>query len=112
MKLRQCKVPFFAFAILLLLFLGFLSNLIWSSQVKRNSVVRAFETMNSNHTKRDVVKELGAPDEIEFCGNSDSTDVIGRECAEQFWYKVFISRWGFTFDNTGKVIHKTHNVSY
>lgn len=110
--MRRSNLSFFVSIVLFAMLSTILLNAIWVGYAKEKRIERVFATVEVGFTKKDVVRELGPPDEIEFCANPDASDSINPECAEKYWYKILISRWGFTFDRDGAVIHKTHNVSY
>lgn len=110
--IKKCKVLIFVSVATVVLLIAFVVNAIWVNYTKQSRIEKAFSTMVVGDSKKDLVKKLGAPDEIEFCSKSDAAEAIDRECEEKYWYKVFISRWGFSFDKNGAVINKTHNVSY
>ena len=110
--MRRSNLSFFVSIVLAALLVAILLNAIWVGYAKEKRIERVFATVEVGFTKKDVVRELGAPDEIQFCGKPEAPDSINRECSEVYWYMRFISRWGFTFDRNGTVIHKVHNVSY
>jgi len=101
----------FTSAVSAVLLVAFVSFAVWSNFTKRTKIEQAFAATETGRPKKELIKELGAPDEIEFCRKPD-VGPLERSCEEKYWYKVFIARWGFTFDKNGAVIHKAHNVSY
>jgi len=75
-------------------------------------LMSTFDKVKVGDKKETVVQILGQPDEVENCYDSPSVQEPTNRCVETYWYKSFLERWGFTFNKDGKVIDKTHNVSF
>jgi len=83
-----------------------------SYNAKREKIVSSFANVQTGDTKQTVVQRLGQPDEVENCYDSRSNEEPTNKCVETYWYMSFLERWGFSFNKDGKVIDKTHNVSF
>jgi len=110
--IKKCRPLIVVSVTAVFLLVTFAGNALWANLVKRNRVEHTFTNMPIGGSKEELVKKLGAPDEIDFCGKPDTANTSNHACDEKYWYKVFISRWGFSFDKNGTVINKTNNVSY
>jgi hypothetical protein len=75
-------------------------------------LISTFAKVGVGDRKETVVQMLGQPDEVENCSGSDSNEDVTKRCVETYWYMSFLERWGFSFNKDGKVIDKTHNVSF
>lgn len=86
----------------------------WFRPFARQRYVTAFPKIKVGDDKQIVLELLGKPDEITDCYTIQysalETDLKAK-CAEQYWYRAFIQEWIVVFDQNGKVILKSHNIS-
>lgn len=107
--MKRFKDIILAAAVLLVLAV---SAIAYSYHIRREKLTTTFVKVQLGHSKQTVVQMLGQPDEIENCSGSDSNQELTKRCVETYWYMSFLERWGFSFNRDGKVIDKTHNVSF
>jgi hypothetical protein len=96
----------------LLVLLIVVSAVALSHHVRKKKLTTTFAKVQVGDTKESVVQTLGQPEEVENCYDSRSNEELTKRCVETYWYMTFLERWGFSFNKDGKVIDKTHNVSF
>lgn len=96
---------------MLLLLIG-ASAVAVSSHIRKKKITRTFAKVQVGDTKQSIVQTLGPPKEVQNCYDSRSNEDPSKRCVETYWYITFLERWGFSFNKDGKVIDKTHNVSF
>lgn len=74
-------------------------------EVRRRNKEEAFTKISTGNSKQEVLALLGEPEETRACRGEEG-------CKDLFIYYSFMERWGFVFDEDGKVIDKYCNVSY
>jgi hypothetical protein len=107
--MTRFKAIILAAAVLLVMVV---SALAYSYHIKREKLTSTFARVQLGESKETVVQILGQPDEVENCSGSDSNQELTKRCVETYWYMSFLERWGFSLNQDGKVIDKTHNVSF
>lgn len=83
-----------------------------SCNVRKTRLKTTFAKIQIGDTKQNVVQALGQPSEIATCREPASNVNRSQTCVETYWYKSFLVRWGYAFNDEGKVVDKIHNVSY
>ena len=84
----------------------------FSHHARKKKLTTTFAKVQVGDTRESIVQMLGQPQEIENCYDSHSSEEPTKRCFETYWYITFLERWGFSFNKDGKVIDKTHNVSF
>jgi len=97
---------------ILLFLLIVVSTAAFSHHVRKKKITTTFAKVEVGDTKESVVQRLGRPQEVENCYDPQSNEELTKRCVETYWYMTFLERWGFSFNKDGKVIDKTHNVSF
>jgi hypothetical protein len=95
--------------------LAVVSLLVLSRPTAREKYTAAYPRINYGDAKQMVIDAMGKPDEIRDCSSfwhSEAIDDIKSKCGEQYFYRGGLEQWLIVLDREGKVISKSHNISY
>lgn len=102
-----------AFCILGVLFIALVIVLL--RPTPREKYSSNFEKIQAGDMKQKVSDLMGQPDEIKDCYTfwySQANEETKAKCSEQYWYRGGLEQWLIVFDKDGKVIARSHNISY